>query len=200
MSELRAAQQRIRELEQAVGQKTMEVEILQAARDEVLPEHAPSRELRGPLPRISLSRTRRRVTTGALLLACSSAPLSAQSPLRLIGGAGVGPGWTGAHLGIEAVDRYGRGLYAADLVFGDGDWIAVATAASRLTRDSGPTPFIGAGGGLAVGSDWGSPTLVVRVGVDFPLTSAGAAIRVEGRSYFVYGGGAPFIMVALGVP
>ena len=35
MSELRAAQQRIRELERALGRKTMEVEILQAARDEV---------------------------------------------------------------------------------------------------------------------------------------------------------------------
>ena len=34
-SELRAAQQRIRELERALGKKTMEVEILQAARDEV---------------------------------------------------------------------------------------------------------------------------------------------------------------------
>ena len=34
-SELRAAQQRIRELERALGRKTMEVEILQAARDEV---------------------------------------------------------------------------------------------------------------------------------------------------------------------
>lgn len=35
VSELRAAQQRIRELERALGRKTMEVEILQAARDEV---------------------------------------------------------------------------------------------------------------------------------------------------------------------
>ncbi len=35
MSELRAAQQRIRELERALGRKTMEVEILQAAREEV---------------------------------------------------------------------------------------------------------------------------------------------------------------------
>jgi transposase len=34
-SELRAAEQRIRELERALGRKTMEVEILQAARDEV---------------------------------------------------------------------------------------------------------------------------------------------------------------------
>ena len=34
-SELRAAQQRIRELERLVGKKVMEVEILQAARDEV---------------------------------------------------------------------------------------------------------------------------------------------------------------------
>lgn len=34
-SELRAAQQRIRELERALGKKTMEIEILQAARDEV---------------------------------------------------------------------------------------------------------------------------------------------------------------------
>jgi transposase len=34
-SELRLAQQRIRELERALGRKTMEVEILQAARDEV---------------------------------------------------------------------------------------------------------------------------------------------------------------------
>jgi transposase len=34
-SELRAAQQRIRELERTLGKKTMEVEILQAARDEV---------------------------------------------------------------------------------------------------------------------------------------------------------------------
>ena len=34
-SELRAAQQRIRELERALGRKTMEVEILQAAREEV---------------------------------------------------------------------------------------------------------------------------------------------------------------------
>ena len=34
-SELRAAQQRIKELERALGKKTMEVEILQAARDEV---------------------------------------------------------------------------------------------------------------------------------------------------------------------
>ena len=34
-SELRAAQQRIRELERALGKKTMEVEILQAAREEV---------------------------------------------------------------------------------------------------------------------------------------------------------------------
>lgn len=35
VSELRAAQQRIRELERLLGKKTMEVEILQAARDEV---------------------------------------------------------------------------------------------------------------------------------------------------------------------
>jgi len=35
VSELKAAQQRIRELERALGRKTMEVEILQAARDEV---------------------------------------------------------------------------------------------------------------------------------------------------------------------
>lgn len=35
VSELRSAQQRIRELERALGRKTMEVEILQAARDEV---------------------------------------------------------------------------------------------------------------------------------------------------------------------
>ena len=35
VSELRAAQQRIRELERALGKKTMEVEILQAAREEV---------------------------------------------------------------------------------------------------------------------------------------------------------------------
>ena len=34
-SELRAAQQRIRELERTLGKKTMEVEILHAARDEV---------------------------------------------------------------------------------------------------------------------------------------------------------------------
>ena len=34
-SELKLAQQRIRELERALGRKTMEVEILQAARDEV---------------------------------------------------------------------------------------------------------------------------------------------------------------------
>lgn len=34
-SELRAAQQRIRELERTLGKKTMEVEILQAAREEV---------------------------------------------------------------------------------------------------------------------------------------------------------------------
>ena len=34
-SEVRVAQQRIRELERALGRKTMEVEILQAARDEV---------------------------------------------------------------------------------------------------------------------------------------------------------------------
>ena len=34
-SELRAAQQRIKELERALGKKVMEVEILQAARDEV---------------------------------------------------------------------------------------------------------------------------------------------------------------------
>ena len=33
--ELRAAEQRIRELERALGRKTMEIEILQAARDEV---------------------------------------------------------------------------------------------------------------------------------------------------------------------
>jgi transposase len=35
VSELRAAQQRIKELERALGKKTMEIEILQAARDEV---------------------------------------------------------------------------------------------------------------------------------------------------------------------
>ena len=35
LSELRTAQQRIRELERALGRKTMEVEMLQAARDEV---------------------------------------------------------------------------------------------------------------------------------------------------------------------
>ena len=35
VSELRAAQQRIRDLERALGKKTIEVEILQAARDEV---------------------------------------------------------------------------------------------------------------------------------------------------------------------
>ncbi len=35
VSELRTAQQRIRELERALGKKTMEIEILQAARDEV---------------------------------------------------------------------------------------------------------------------------------------------------------------------
>ena len=34
-SELRAVQQRIRELERLVGKKAMEVEILQAARDEI---------------------------------------------------------------------------------------------------------------------------------------------------------------------
>ena len=34
-SALRAAQQRIKELERALGKKTMEIEILQAARDEV---------------------------------------------------------------------------------------------------------------------------------------------------------------------
>ena len=34
-SELKLAQQKIRELERALGRKTMEVEILQAARDEV---------------------------------------------------------------------------------------------------------------------------------------------------------------------
>jgi transposase len=34
-SELRAVQLRIRDLERALGKKTMEVEILQAARDEV---------------------------------------------------------------------------------------------------------------------------------------------------------------------
>jgi transposase len=34
-SELRAAQQRIKELERALGRKAMEVEILQAARDEI---------------------------------------------------------------------------------------------------------------------------------------------------------------------
>jgi transposase len=34
-SELRLAQQRIRELERALGKKVMEIEILQAARDEV---------------------------------------------------------------------------------------------------------------------------------------------------------------------
>jgi len=35
VSELKAAQQRIKELERALGRKTMEVEILQAARDEI---------------------------------------------------------------------------------------------------------------------------------------------------------------------
>ncbi len=35
LSELRAAHGRIRELERALGKKTMEVEILQAARDEI---------------------------------------------------------------------------------------------------------------------------------------------------------------------
>ena len=35
IGELRAAEQRIRELERALGKKTMEVEILQAAREEV---------------------------------------------------------------------------------------------------------------------------------------------------------------------
>jgi transposase len=35
LSELRAAQLRIRELERALGKKTMEVEILQAAREEI---------------------------------------------------------------------------------------------------------------------------------------------------------------------
>jgi len=35
-SELRAAEQRIRELERALGKKVMEIEILQAARDEVI--------------------------------------------------------------------------------------------------------------------------------------------------------------------
>ena len=35
VSELRAAQQRIRDLERALGKKTVEVEILQAARDDV---------------------------------------------------------------------------------------------------------------------------------------------------------------------
>lgn len=35
MSELRAAQHRIKELERALGKKAMEIEILQAARDEV---------------------------------------------------------------------------------------------------------------------------------------------------------------------
>lgn len=35
VSELRVAQQRIRELERALGKKVMEIEILQAARDEV---------------------------------------------------------------------------------------------------------------------------------------------------------------------
>ena len=35
VSELRAAQARIKELERALGKKTLEVEILQAARDEV---------------------------------------------------------------------------------------------------------------------------------------------------------------------
>jgi hypothetical protein len=147
-----------------------------------------------------MSRTRLRVTTAALLLACSSAPLSAQSPLRLIGGAGVGPGWTGAHLSIEAVDGYSQRIYAGDVVFGDGAWIAVATAAWQLPGDSGPTPFIGIGGGLADLGDWGSPTLVLRVGADFPLTSAGAALRVEARNYFVYGGVGPFIVVALRLP
>jgi transposase len=34
-SELRAAQQRVRELERALGKKVMEIEILQAAREEV---------------------------------------------------------------------------------------------------------------------------------------------------------------------
>jgi transposase len=38
LSELRTAQQRIRELERALGRKTMKVEILQAARDEVKTE------------------------------------------------------------------------------------------------------------------------------------------------------------------
>lgn len=35
VSELRVAQQRIKELERALGKKTMEIEILQAAREEV---------------------------------------------------------------------------------------------------------------------------------------------------------------------
>lgn len=35
VSELKAAQQRIKELERALGRKTMEVEILQTARDEI---------------------------------------------------------------------------------------------------------------------------------------------------------------------
>ncbi len=35
LSQLRDAQQRIKELERALGRKTMEIEILQAARDEV---------------------------------------------------------------------------------------------------------------------------------------------------------------------
>jgi hypothetical protein len=91
-------------------------------------------------------------------------------------------------------------MYAADVVFGDGNWIAVATAAWRLNGDSGPTPFIGGGGGLAVGNEFGSPTLVLRVGADFPLTSGGAALRVEARNYFAYGGAAPFIMAALRLP
>jgi hypothetical protein len=34
-SELRLAQQRIKEIERALGKKTMEIEMLQAARDEV---------------------------------------------------------------------------------------------------------------------------------------------------------------------
>jgi transposase len=38
LSELRAAKQRIRELERLLGTKTMEVEILQAARDEMKEE------------------------------------------------------------------------------------------------------------------------------------------------------------------
>jgi len=151
---------------------------------------------------ISMSRTRRRLTTTALLLACSSAPLSAQSPVRLIGGAGVARNWTAAHLGIEAVDSYSQRMYAADAAFGEGSWVAVATVSWRLIHDSRATPFIGVGSGLAVGGEFGSLTLVMRVGADFPLTSAGAALRVEGRNYFLfsYGRSVPFILVALRLP